>query len=120
MNEVDPPVYLWFKIYSALFALLYLVVALAGGGLIATATRSPSGNLNETTLMGIVYLVIGLVLFVPYVAAPFLPKKPWVWIFDLVLICIGLTSPCCMIASIPLLIFWLKPEAKALFGRDAM
>jgi hypothetical protein len=117
MNEADPPVYMWFKIYSALFAVLYLVVAIAGGGLIAAAASNPSGELNEAAFMGVIYLVVGLVLFVPFVIAPFLPKKPWVWIFDLVLICVGLTSPCCMIASIPLLIFWIKPEAKALFGR---
>ena len=50
-------------------------------------------------------------------AAPFLPRRPWVWIYDLVLICLGLTSVCCLPATIPLLVYWLKPEAKSWFGR---
>jgi hypothetical protein len=35
--------------------------------------------------------------------------------YDLVLICIGMTSCCILPAAIPLLIFWLKPEAKNWF-----
>ena len=50
-------------------------------------------------------------------AAPlFMPREKWVWIFDLVLICFGFTTCCLIPACIPLLIFWLKPEAKAWFN----
>jgi len=47
----------------------------------------------------------------------FLRPKPWVWIYDLVIICMGMTSACFLPAAIPLLIYWLKPEVKAHFGR---
>ncbi|MGB7159266.1 MAG: hypothetical protein WBD40_14450 [Tepidisphaeraceae bacterium] len=60
---------------------------------------------------------MGVPLAAVFGVAPFLPRRPWVWIYDLVLICLGLTSICCMPATIPLLIFWLKPEAKAWFGK---
>ncbi len=68
--------------------------------------------------MGIIYGAIGLGLAVPFTMGAILKPRPWVWIFDLVLICIGMTSPCCMPASIPLLIFWIKPETRAYFGRE--
>jgi hypothetical protein len=35
----------------------------------------------------------------------------------MVLICIGMNSCCLLPASIPLLIFWIKPETKTYFGR---
>ena len=72
---------------------------------------------TEAKIMGAVFLILGLVLFVPYALAPFLPRQSWVWVLGLVLICIGLTSACCLPACIPLLIFWLKPDVKAFYGR---
>jgi hypothetical protein len=51
-------------------------------------------------------------------AAPFLPKRRWVWIYDLVLICLSFTG-CCIAFGIPLLIFWLKPETKAFFNMQS-
>jgi hypothetical protein len=47
-----------------------------------------------------------------------MPRRPWAWIFGLVLICIGLTSLCCLPVAIPLLLSWLKPETKSYFGRN--
>ena len=41
----------------------------------------------------------------------------WLWIYDLIIICLGMTSACFWPAVIPLLIFWLKPETKRHFGR---
>ena len=48
----------------------------------------------------------------------FTKPKPWTWVYNLVVICLGLTS-CSMIFCIPLLIFWLKPECKNYYGRPA-
>lgn len=72
---------------------------------------------EEATLMSAVFIILGLAFFVPYALAPFLPRKSWVWVFGLVLICLGLSSACCLPVCIPLLIFWLKPDMKAFYGR---
>ena len=72
----------------------------------------------EARVMGAVFLILGLAFFVPYAIAPFLPRKSGVWVFGLVLICIGLTSLCCLPVCIPLLIYWSKPEMKAFYGRE--
>jgi hypothetical protein len=43
--------------------------------------------------------------------------RPWLWTYDLIVICAGMTSLCFLPASIPLLIFWMKPEIKSYFGK---
>ena len=116
LNRATPPVYKWFVAYCTLMALLYLTTAVMG---IVFMFIEPDREMSaaEAKIMGSVFLILGLVFFVPYALAPFLPRKSWVWIFGLVLICIGLTSACCMPVCIPLLIFWLKPEMKVFYGR---
>jgi len=97
-------------------ALLYMATAVMG---IVFMFAEPDREMSsaEAKIMGSVMLIIGLLFCVPYAFAPFLPRKSWVWVLGLVLICLGLTSTCCLPACIPLLIFWLKPEMKAFYGR---
>jgi len=116
LNPATPSVYKWFVVYCILMALLYMTTAVMGIVFIFTEP-DPEMSAEEAKIMGSVFIILGLVLFVPYALAPFLPRKSWVWVFGLVLICIGLTSACCLPACIPLLIFWLKPEMKAFYGR---
>ena len=68
-------------------------------------------------LLGGIYSCLGFALTIPVIAAFFLPNKPWVWVYHLVMICVGMTG-CTVVFSIPLLIFWLKPEVKAWFGKE--
>ena len=97
-------------------ALLYLGTAVMG---IVFLFAEPDQDMSaeEARIMGAVILILGLVFFIPYAIAPFLPRQSWVWVFGLVLICIGLSSLCCLPACIPLLLVWLKPEMKAFYGR---
>ena len=112
-----PSVYNWFVVYCIFMALLYLALA-AMGVVFLVAEPDPEMSDVEAKIMGSVFIVLGLVFFVPYAIAPLLPRQSWVWVFGLVLICIGLTSACCLPACLPLLIFWLKPEMKHFYGRD--
>jgi uncharacterized paraquat-inducible protein A len=117
LTSETPQVYKWFVAYCAFMALLYLTTAVMG---IVFMFIEPDRDMSaeEAKLMGAVFLIIGLVLFVPYASVPFLPRKSWVWILGLVLICLGLSSACCLPACIPLLIYWLKPEMKEFYGRN--
>lgn len=116
LNPTPPPVHKWFVVYCVLMALGYLTLAVMG---IVFGFIAPERDMSaaEAKLMGVVFLFLGLAFCVPYAIAPFLPRKSWVWVFGLVLICIGLSSLCCLPACIPLLIHWLKPEMKAFYGR---
>lgn len=116
-----PTIVMWFKIYAALMALVYLL--LMGLGIFMVVAGAAVAGMEEfqggaePVVVGVVYAIMGLVFFVAYAFGLFLPRKPWGWIVGIVLIAIGMTSICCLPATIPLLIFWLKPEAKAYFGR---
>jgi hypothetical protein len=69
-------------------------------------------------ITGALLLVLGLGLFGACLLPLILRPRPWLWTYDLVVICLGMTSACILPASIPLLIFWLKPEAKRYFGKS--
>jgi MFS family permease len=117
---VRPGVLNWFTAYAILMALVYGAFAVLGIVLLvmpATAAQMSQEDRIVAMIQGVVFLALGLVLGGVFAAALFLPRKPWVWVYDLVLICLGLTSVCCMPATIPLLIFWIKPEVKAWYGR---
>ena len=116
LNTATPAVYPWFVAYCILMALLYVATA-AMGIMFMFVEPDQEMSATEAKVMGTIMVIVGLAFFVPYAIAPFLPRKSWVWIFGLVLICIGLTSACCLPACIPLLIFWLKPEMKAFYGK---
>jgi drug/metabolite transporter (DMT)-like permease len=116
LNPRTPPVYTWFVVYCILMALGYLFLAVMG---VVFFFTEPDREMSaaEQKLMSSVFLILGLAFFVAYALPPFLPRKSWVWVFGLVLICLGLSSACCLPVCIPLLIFWLKPEMKAFYGR---
>jgi hypothetical protein len=114
-----PAVWPWFVAYCVVMALVYLVCLVGGIALWHFAPSIPDEEVVVLQVQGVVLGVMGLVLMIPYAIAPFLPKKPWVWTYDIVLICLAMTSACCIPAAVPLLIFWVKPETKQFFGRPA-
>ncbi len=112
-----PTVWTWFVAYASAMAALYLLVSLLGVVFFVLPAETLEMDPVEKILNGVFMTAIGLPLSAVFIAAPFLPRKPWAWIYDLILIAIGMTSCCCLPATIPLLIYWLKPEAKRFFGR---
>ena len=109
--EGPPPVWRWYVVYTVAMAVMYLAVTIGGGFVFVAA---PHG---EGQVQGAIMAVIGLPLMILYGAAPFLRKTSTTYTVHLVLIGIGLTSACCVPACLPLLIYWLKPETKAFFGK---
>lgn len=113
----QPPVVLWFKVYAAAMVLLYIVCAALGVAIVLFGHEYGDMEAGEAILVGGVFTAFSGPLILIYGAALFLPRKSWVWIYDLVLICGGFTGCCTLPFSIALLIFWIKPETKAYFGR---
>lgn len=110
-GDGPPVVWKWYVAYAVAMAVLYLLVAVGGGFVFAATTR------GEDQIQGVIMGVIGLPLAILYGVAPFLRKTSSTYTFHLVLIGIGLTSACCIPACLPLLLYWLKPETKAFFGK---
>lgn len=116
MQNEKPQVYTWFVVYCVLMALMYLAVT-AMGIFFPMLSQMSSRPQAQDQITGIIYTVFGVIFFIPFAIAPFLKPGPGVWVYDLVLICLGMTSCCCLPITIPLLIFWIKPETKTYFGK---
>lgn len=112
-----PPVVGWFYVYCGVLCLLYLAVSAFCLPFFLMEPSELEMDKTQAVVTGVMFLVMGLVLFILFLMPFFLPRRPWVWVFDFVLICIGMTSACFLLACVPLLLFWLKPEAKAWFGK---
>jgi hypothetical protein len=107
----------WFRVYCAVFALIAFVGALAMLRSLLKTAPSPDAGMAMAFAMQGGLLLICLGLTTLYTASFLLPRKPWVWTYDLVLIGLGMWHPCFWIVCIPLFIAWLKPEMRLHFGR---
>ncbi|MDH3531019.1 MAG: hypothetical protein OEQ28_15770 [Acidobacteriota bacterium] len=117
-NETGRKTFFWYRVYCAVMLLLY--VALMALGLLSVVISGDSvtpEQQQEAFIVGIIYFVLGLAFAAVYGIALVLPRKPFNWIYGIVMIAIGLTSCCLLPATVPLFLFWLKPETKRFFGR---
>lgn len=124
-NPVVRKALFWLRIHDILLITVYLLLVLLGIGMggigiyhLANGIRLEDNGEIMMLIAGIVIVVMGALLLIPSVMSLFLPRRPWAWTFHLVMICIGLTSPCFLPLCIPLLIWWFKPELKAYFGKS--
>lgn len=113
-----PGVLLWFKIYCGFLCLTYLAVVAGSLFLLLGDPQGMDMDQTEARIMGAFLLLIGVVFFVACLLPLVLEPRPWLWIYDLVVICVGMTSACFLPICVPLLIFWLKPEVKRYFGKE--
>ncbi|MBI5159801.1 MAG: hypothetical protein HY996_00025 [Micrococcales bacterium] len=124
MPEPGPPsVMPWYRLYCIVMALLYVAVAGCGFAVLSGLVRLSGLNDDPVsedlgTIAGLC-LAVGVPLAAAFVVAIFAPRRPWAWTFGAVLIGLGMTSACCLPACIPILVAWLKPDAKAWYGKDA-
>lgn len=112
-----PPVIFWFKIYCGVLCLLYLVFAAVAVIFFFVKSEDLEVPVVFTNVMAALYLVLALGLFAVCGLPLVLRPRPWVWIYDLIIIALGVTSPCLLPACIPLIIFWSKPETRSYFGK---
>ncbi|MEM0970128.1 MAG: hypothetical protein AAGJ31_12295 [Verrucomicrobiota bacterium] len=119
-NPGPPPrVVMWFKIYAGFLAFLFLIVTAVGIVFFTPAMAGMEEELDgmPPMVLGFVYVIMGVPLFLVSILPFFLKNRPWVWIYNLVLICLGM-SGCTIVFAVPLLIFWIKPEVKVYYGRE--
>ena len=117
-NETGRKALFWYRFYLGVMVVLYLFVAAMGVFLAVARPTTPNQSAEEVLITGIVYAILGVVFGIVFAVALFLPRKPWNWVVAIVMIALGLTSCCMLPFLIPLLIYWVKPETKAYFGRN--
>lgn len=118
-NTPYSPVWPWYCAFAIFMAVLYLAIVALGVVFVITPDwlgASPSEKL-EFQIQGGLMAVFCLPFALAFGAAPLLPKKPWAWIYHLILIAICLSSCACALFCIPLLMHWMTPQTKAMFGR---
>lgn len=117
-NEIGQKTYFWYRVYCTVMLVIYLLTIGLGVLVMILPPDSSAQSPQENLIIGTVYAALGVIFAIIYGIALFLPRKPYNWIVGIVLIAIGMTSCCFVPACIPLIIFWLKPETKAYFGRN--
>lgn len=109
--------YRWFVVYVIAMMVLCVLYAIGGAFLLLYDFDSlTAAERDELRFQGGILLFIGLGYLVVNAVGLFLPRKPWGWVYGLILIGFGLASCCTWPATIPLMIQWVKPEMKARFG----
>lgn len=111
-----PGVLFWFKAYCALMCLMYLAVAVGSLFFFLVPPEKLEMGQTEASIIGGIFLAMGLPLFGLFLVPFFTPFRPWAWGYAMAMICIGMLSACFWPICIPLMIFWLKPEVKAIYG----
>lgn len=114
-----PAAIVWYRIYAASVVVLYvgffvlwqLFVPLGPNTAPQRVGWTAEGTMAVVALLSVVAAFAGF-----FVLAALVPHKPWGWTVGLIAICLGLSS-CFIVVTVPLLVFWLKPETKAAFGR---
>jgi hypothetical protein len=107
-----PQVLVWQKVYLGLMIALYVAVTVAGALLYLfaddIAADDPDTSAREMEILGVIYGVMGLALAILFALGFVFRRGNVGWIFNIILIALGLTSCCTWPATIPLLIFWIK------------
>lgn len=110
---VSPPGHPLYVAYAVVMMLLYVGCAVYGYLLMRGDVTPPEPySPGLVTLWGVVVLAIGASMALVYLVGILAPKRPWGWVYKLVLICIGLSSCVTWPVTIPLLRRWLKPDMK--------
>jgi hypothetical protein len=121
--QLEPKVLTWFRVYLGISCLFYiywaarsLALAMFPGyySTLAGHRPMPDDSPMEGWIMLIVFVILLLGTALPLILKP----TSWVWLYDLVIICLGMMLACFLPVCIPLLIFWIKPETKRYFGRS--
>ena len=115
----EPPVMKWFRVYAGFMAALYILCAIGSLFMYAYASSMADEETSEleVRIMAIILFVICFVLAVAFLVPFFVERKRWVWVYNVVLIALGLGSGCTIIPCLFLLLAWIKPEVQRLFGR---
>ena len=114
-----PQAILWYNVFCIASVVFYLLLVVVGLFYILAAegmARGKPEDLIALRLVGGIFLVFGLAMAVLYSCGLFFQKGNGGWIFGLVLIAISLTG-ICLIAGVPVLIFWIQPEVKEYLKR---
>ncbi len=111
-NGPPPAVMTWQMVYLILMLVVYIALVIGGGCLFAfaddIAAEDPAAEPQMFRIMGVIYGIMGFVLAIVFAVGLFWKRGMGGWIYNIVLIALGLTSCITWPMTIPLLIQWIK------------
>jgi hypothetical protein len=120
VRPAAPPVVKWYKAYCGAMVLSSLL-GVVFGVLVFTGVLSGDVRPDDAAgpvIYGVFFMLVGVAILAPFLLALLLPPRPWVWVYALLMICLGAVITLLgVFAAIPLLIYWVKPDVKQYFGR---
>jgi hypothetical protein len=120
-NKTARFTHLFYRLYCVV--MIFLNLCLIGAGIFMIISSVPGyyhagAPANpRATLVGWFFIGMGIVLGVPFIMGLVLPRRPWTWVFGVVLMVCGMTSLFILPFAAVLMYFWFRPETQAYFGR---
>ena len=119
-TPATPGVVKWYRFYAVIMTVLYFVVlGLAVVALIFAKHWMKDPDMPPWLMTGyLVFLaMMSVALMGVFITGFFLPRSSGAWTYHIVLICLGMSSPCFIPICVPILIYWLQQPAKDYFGK---
>jgi hypothetical protein len=120
-DERPPEAVYYFRIYAVLMVLLLMVPI--GWGMYMMLQPIMNGSAGTSAaagewIFGLIIAGFSFCFLVPHVIALFGGRQRWVYTLSMILIGLNVLtgSFCCLLVTIPLLIYWMKPETKRWYG----
>lgn len=122
-TQPAPPVLIWYRVYCGAMALLSLACLAGGIALLLLRDLLPSDEdvpPGLWLLYGVGFTVVGGLLTPIFLASFFLPRTRRTWIYHTVLIALGMVWVCCLPATVPMMLYWIKPETYSYFDPEGL
>lgn len=113
---MKPKVWPWYLLYVGSLVFVYALCVLGGIAAVAFGLSSSGPESFELIFSGGIIAGFSLPALVGFAIAPFLPPKKWVWVYNLVLIGLGMGSCLWLPLSLFLLIKFTEPDVRNYFG----
>jgi hypothetical protein len=117
-NSIGRQTFFWYRFYLVFMTLFYGTCAVLGIlSLYMSQVEANQVDAGDMLISGITLTFVGIPLAFFFLIGIFLPRKSWNWIVGIVYISVGMMSCCFLPATIPLIIYWIKPETQTYLGR---
>lgn len=113
-----PGVIFWFKAYCWILCVMHFLFMLGSVSFFVIEPEKLEMPPEAAYITGCLLMLSAALFFFVFLLPLVLRPRPWLWVYDIVVICIGFSGACCWPICIPLLIFWIKPEVKQYFGKS--
>jgi hypothetical protein len=123
-NSKGRQVFLWYKVFCSLGAAASLIPIVLGLFALSQYGEKTTPKEQNDLIRGVLVLVgYGLFYLVPYSLGIIFPRRPFHWVYGMVLLILSLIplgfSSCLLTpAAAVLLFFWFKPEMKSYFANN--